>query len=168
MSFAITAVAVTAVTGVYGAVSSYQAGQAQADLAEQQAKLNAEMQRREAEEDAAAESDEVRRLREAQRRRRATIEAGYAKSGVLLEGTPAQLLVNQREADEYNVQATHYEGNERRKRMLWASDNGERLGEFESKSLRRQANADFISGMGDTVAKTAKGTNKIGADRGWW
>ena len=168
MSFAITAVTISAITGVYSAVSSAQAGKAQAALAEQEAELNAEMQRREAEEDAKAENDEVRRLREAQRRRRATIEAGYAKSGVLLEGTPAQLLVNQREADEYNVQATHYEGSERRKRMLWAADNGERLDKFEASSMRRKANAQFISGMGNTVAKTAKGTNKIGADRGWW
>lgn len=168
MSFAITATTIAAITGVYSAVSSYQAGRQQADLAEQQADVNAEMGRREAENDAAAESEQARQLRDAQRRRRATIEAGYAKSGVLLEGTPAQMLVNQREADEYNVQSTHYEGNERRKLMLWQADAGQQLGNFQAKSMRRQANAQFIAGIGSTAARTAAGGYTIGKDRAWF
>lgn len=151
MSFAITAVSLTAITGLYGAYSSYQAGQAQADLAEQQANLNADLARREAEAAAAAETEEMKRLRDAQRRRRATIEAGYAKSGVLLEGTPASLLVNQREADEFNVQASQWEGNERRKTMLWQAQAGQKLGQFEAKTMRRAANTSFIAGIGNTA-----------------
>lgn len=152
MSFAITAVSLTAITGLYGAYSQYQAGQAQADLAEKQANVNAEMARREAEAEAKAESQQTREMRDQQRRRRATIEAGYAKSGVLLEGTPAQMLVNQREADEFNVQARHQEGNERRKTMLWQASTGQQLGNFEAKSMRRAANNSFIAGIGSTPA----------------
>lgn len=152
MSFAITAVAVSAATGLYSAYSSYQAGQAQADIAEKQANVNAEMARREAEADAKAESQEAREMRDQQRRRRATIEAGYATSGVLLEGTPAQMLTRQRETDEYNVQARHQEGNERRKTMLWQASTGQQLGQFEAKSMRRAANNSFIAGIGNTAS----------------
>lgn len=141
----------SAATGLYGAYSQYQAGQAQADMAKKQADVNAEMARREAEADAKAESQEAREMRDQQRRRRAQIEAGYAASGVLLEGTPAQMLTRQREADEFNVQARHQEGNERRKTMLWQASTGQQLGRFEAKSMRRAANTSFIAGIGNTA-----------------
>jgi len=148
------AAAFTAATGLFGAVSSYRAGQQQADLAEQQAEINAEMARREAEADAREESEEMRRLRDQQRRRRAQIEAAYAKSGVLLEGTPAEMLTRQRETDEFNVQSRHYEGNERRKTMLWSADQGKRMGGAQASAMRRRANSSFISGIGNTAASS--------------
>lgn len=141
----------SAATGVYGAYSQYQAGQAQADLAEKQANVNAEMARREAEADAKAESQEAKEMRDQQRRRRAAMEAAYATSGVLLEGTPAQMLTRQREADDFNVQARHQEGNERRKTMLWQASTNQQLGQFEAKSTRRAANNSFIAGIGNTA-----------------
>lgn len=141
----------SAATGVYGAYSQYQAGQAQADLQEKQAEVNAEMARREVEADAKAESQEAREMRDQQRRRRAAMESAYATSGVLLEGTPAQMLTRQRETDEYNVQARHQEGNERRKTMLWQASTNQQLGKFQAKSTRRAANNSFIAGIGNTA-----------------
>ena len=144
----------SAATGVYGAYSQYQAGQAQADMARKQADVNAEMARREAEADAKAESQQAREMRDQQRRRRAAMEAAYATSGVLLEGTPAQMLTRQREADEFNVQARHQEGNERRKTMLWQASTGQQLGKFQAKATRRAANNSFIAGIGNTASGT--------------
>jgi hypothetical protein len=144
----------SAASGLYGAYSQYQAGQAQADLQEKQAEVNAEMARREAEADAKAESREMREVRDAQKRRRAAMEAAYATSGVLLEGTPAQMLTRQRETDEFNVQSRHQEGNERRKTMLWQADTGQMLGKFQAKSTRRAANNSFIAGIGNTATSS--------------
>ena len=168
MSFAITAVALTAATGIYTAISMKSAADDQADLAEHQSKVNSEALRREAEDDSRADSQQAQQLRDAQRRRRATIEAGYAKSGVILEGTPADMLVNQREADEQNVKTMEWEGNERRKRMMWQADTNQRLGSFEAGSIRRQGNAQFISGIGKTGTRVAGGIYQVGKTKKWW
>lgn len=133
--------------GIWDSYQQKEATEAQADMLEQETKANAELARREAEEDARAESDEVRRAREEQRRRRASIESAYASSGVLLEGTAADILTRQRKVDELNVQKTHRGGNERRKVMLWNADFQEESGIYQAKSLRRKANTQFISGV---------------------
>lgn len=133
--------------GIWNAYQQKEATEAHADVVEQETKANAELARREAEEDARAETDEIRRAREQQRRRRSSIESAYASSGVLLEGTAADILTRQREVDELNVQKTHRGGNERRKVMLWNADFQEDSGMYQAKSLRRKANTQFISGV---------------------
>lgn len=155
--FGLALLAFSAVTGIYGAYSSYQAGQAQADSLEAQAKTNAELARRQAEEEAKAESQEVREMREQQRRRRATIEAAYATSGVLLEGSASDILVRQREADEYNVQARHQEGGIRRRNMLWQGEMGLATGMNQARAARRAGTASLISGLGNTATNTYTG-----------
>lgn len=68
----------------------------QKQVAENQAK-QVEMNR------ARAEANE----RDAKRRRLATMESGYAASGVLLEGSPTDFILEQAEVEEYNIaQAT--------------------------------------------------------------
>jgi len=133
--------------GLWDSYQQKEAMEDQADIIEDESKVNAELARREAEEDAKAESDQVRRAREEQRRRRAAIESSYATSGVLLEGTAADMLTRQRKKDELNVQKTHREGHERRKVMLWNADFQEKSGLYQAKSLKRRANTNFISGV---------------------
>jgi hypothetical protein len=145
------AVAFSAGIGMWNQYQQYEAGNDQADLAEQQSKVDAELARREAEEDSNAESDEVRRAREEQRRRRASIESAYASSGVVLEGTAADMLTRQRKKDELNIQKTHRGGNERRKVMLWNADFNQKSGLYQAKSLRRKATTQFISGVTNTA-----------------
>ena len=72
-----------------------------------QDKLNAEAQMQR---DSTAESEIAKKERADNRRRRAMIEASYAKSGVLLDGSAADVLTKQREVDEVNVQNIHVEG----------------------------------------------------------
>ena len=133
--------------GLWNAYQQKEATEEQAETLERESKVNAELARRQVEEDARAESDEVRRAREEQRRRRAAIESTYASSGVLLEGSAAEMLTRQREVDELNIQKTHRGGNERRKTMLWNTDFQEKSGMYQAKSLRRKANTQFISGV---------------------
>jgi hypothetical protein len=144
-------IALSVAFGLFNTASQYMAAQGQADIAEQQARLDAEAAKREAELDAKAETDEVMKMREEQRRRRASIEAGYAKSGVLMDGTPAEMLVKQREVDEYNVQKTHHQGNERRKLMDWKADADYQTGMAKADAYKTQANTALVSGLGSTA-----------------
>lgn len=149
------ALAVSSGFGLWNVAQQYQAGQQQAALADQQAEFNAKAARLEAEDDARAENDQMRQTRDQQRRRRSTIEAMYAKSGVLLEGSAANILASQRETDEANIQTGHYAGNERRKRFLWQSQNSYAQGKFQAKSMLRANRFNAIAGVVDTGTQAA-------------
>jgi hypothetical protein len=150
-----------AASGVAGSFMQYRAGQAQADLAEDQAEVNAEMARREAEDQAREESEQARSMREQQRRRRDAMEAAYASSGVLLEGTPAAMLTRQRETDEYNVQQMHRSMGEQRKLMLWDADTGLQMGRARARGMRKSANIGLVTGLANT------GANAYGNFKTW-
>lgn len=140
--------------GVFSAHQQMQAASAQAKAMNKQAEIDAEMARRQAEEDARAESAQVDSMRDDQRRRRAAIEAAYAKSGVLLEGTPASMLENQRVIDETNVREVHRAGGERRNLMEWQARTGQQMAGFQSSAVRREGVTSFISGIADTGINT--------------
>ena len=146
--------AFSAVTGIYSSYVQRQASRQQAALAQQQADMNRQAARLEAEDDAREENQKMSQMRDQQRRRRAAIESAYAKSGVLLEGTPAQLLENQRGADEYNTQQLHWSGNERRKRKAWHADGQHAFGMAKAKAYKRAGNNQFIAGIGQSVASS--------------
>lgn len=154
VSLAFLPVLAMAAFGLFSAVQQRQAASAQAKAIEQQAQLDAEMARRQAEEDARAESAQVDSMRDDQRRRRAAIEAAYAKSGVLLEGTPASMLENQRVIDETNIREVHRAGGERRNLMEWQARTGQQMASFQSSAVRRKAVTSFISGIADTGINT--------------
>lgn len=140
--------------GLYSGIQQKQAADAQAKAIQQQAQLDAEMARRQAEADAQAESAQVDAMRDDQRRRRAAIEAGYAKAGVLLEGTPASLLENQAVIDETNVREVHRAGNERRNLIQWQSGAQGQMANFQASVVKRQGVTSFISGIADTGINT--------------
>lgn len=142
----------TAAFGLFGAYNQYRTGQEQADAIEAQNEMNAQVAREEVEQASRAESKRMEALRDQQRRRRAAIEVAYAKSGVLLEGTPASVLTRQREVDEYNVQQLHHDGNERRKLSIWAADNAAIAGQAQANAYRNQGKTALIAGVGNTAA----------------
>lgn len=157
MTFMATAVAVTAVTGLYGAYSSYQAGQAAADNIETQAeqdRLNAQAQM---ERDSAAESRVVSKERAENRRRRAAIEASYAKSGVLLEGSAADVLTEQRKVDETNVQNIHIQGGNQRALNQAQAEGNYRSSLYAAGATRSATTANLFSNILNT------GTSALGA-----
>ena len=122
MSFVVTAVTTTAVTGLYGAYSSYQAREVQADAIEDKAEQDRKLAEAQLERDAAAESEVAKKERADARRRRDLIEASYAKSGVLLDGSAADVLTKQREVDETNIQNIHVQGGNQRALDRYAAD----------------------------------------------
>ena len=114
MSFMATAVAVTAATGIYSAYSGYQASGVQADNIKAQAQQDRLDMQAQMKMDSAEESRVASAERKENRRLRAIQEGAYAKSGVLMEGSAADVLTKQREVDEANVQNIHIgRGNQR-------------------------------------------------------
>lgn len=72
----------------------------QASFAREVAEINAETLRREAEARRIARTTQENAERDVARRRLAAMEAGYAKAGVLLEGTPSLLVETQAGMEE--------------------------------------------------------------------
>lgn len=156
-----TAVAVTAATGIYSAYSGYQAAGVQADNIEAQAKqdkLDAEAQM---EMDSRAEASEASALRAKNRRLRAIQEAAFAKSGVLMEGSAADVMTKQRETDEVNVQNFHTDRSNQR-----AQDRHKVARDYQSSmyladATKSAAKTNLVTNILSTAASTAMGIAKI-------
>ncbi len=157
MSFVVTAVATTAVTGLYGAYSSYQASQAQADAIEDKAEQDRKLAEAQLERDAAAESEVAKKERADARRRRDLIEASYAKSGVLLDGSAADVLTKQREVDETNIQNIHVQGGNQRALDRYAADENLKSSLYAADATRSAGKTSLVSNILST------GTSAMGA-----
>jgi hypothetical protein len=88
------------------------------------------------------------------------MESGYAKAGVLLDGTPANFLEEQATVDEIDVQrgnqaseqrAMGYEVNS--KSLLGAADWSRSVGESESSAYKTAATSSLIGGLGKAAIK---------------
>jgi len=113
--------------------------------------------------EAAANRDEQERMereserredRDQNKRRRANQEAMYAKSGVLLDGTPSSYLTKQAETDELNVQRADQVSKAERTNILYqgALQKAEHLNNansyrFAAKSTRHAAKGALIGGL---------------------
>jgi hypothetical protein len=157
--------AIVAVVGSgYSAYTQSEASKQQEKIADSQAeqeRLNSER----AAQEKANESEQERLNRQAQAkeerssnlRRRAIIEGSYAKSGVLMDGTPGEFLAQQAETDELNIQRGDQQS---RARSLGLKISGEALkseGLFNSNVMKSQADAY------GTQAKTSLIGGAIGA-----
>jgi len=97
----------SAASAGYQAYSGYQQGEYQKDMADYQeavAERNATLAAQQAETEQQEQAQRDRQARRAQRQRMARIEGMYAKSGVLLEGSPSELMIRQATVDEFNLQ----------------------------------------------------------------
>ncbi len=145
-------------TGIMAGATALSAGmtymgqQQQADAMAAQAELDQQQARLEADEDAKAEQSRVKAMRDEQRRNRAAIEAGYAASGVVLEGSAGDILTKQAEIDELNVQREHSEGNRRRQLMEWGSGEQAKMDRYAAKSRSRAAGMSLVAGLGQSAA----------------
>jgi hypothetical protein len=86
-----------------GTAMSYQAQKAAGQQAQYNADHAAKVEEMQAEEEKARRSAQERQERKQARMRRASIEADFAKRGLLMTGTPVYLLEEQAKADEMNI-----------------------------------------------------------------
>ena len=135
----------------YGAYSQYQSSSSMAKQAKSNADYNAKVAANEAEQERlnrAAKADEEAKQ---SKRRRANIEAMYAKSGVLLTGTPADALIDQAETDELNIQEGNRASQSRQKSLLSQSNIIEMQGADRASAYRTQATSAVIQGVGSGI-----------------
>jgi 2,3-bisphosphoglycerate-independent phosphoglycerate mutase len=166
--FGLSALLISAAFGLFSAYSGYQSQQAEIEAAKAQSELDQQAARMEAEEDAKAEQDRVASMRDEQKRRRAAIEAAYAGSGVVLEGSAADILTRQREADELNVQKEHAGGNRRRELMKWGSGQQAKLDKFANRQRSRAAGMQLVSGIGATGMNAYTMTQQDNFTKSWF
>lgn len=153
MSFMVTAVAVTAATGIYGAYQTNAAGKATAKGIEAQAKVDRDAAAMQMELDSAEEGRVASAERKENRRLRAMQEAAYAGSGVLMEGSAADVLVKQRTVQEANVQNIHVSGGNQRAQDRWKAEGDFKSSMYLAKSTKYAAKQS----AGMQLLKTAAG-----------
>ena len=153
MSFMVSAIAVTAATGIYGAYQTNEQGKATAKGIEAQAKADRDAAERQMQLDSAEESQVASAQRKENRRLRAMQEAAYANSGVLMEGSAADVLVKQREVQEANVQNVFVSGGNQRAQDKWKSDEDYKSSLYLAKSTKYAAKQS----AGMQLLKTAAG-----------
>ena len=157
MSFMATAVAVTAAVGVYGAYQTNEQGKATAKGIEAQAKVDRDAAAMQMELDAAEESQVASAERKENRRLRAMQEAAYAGSGVLMEGSAADVLVRQRTVQEANVQNIHVAGGNQRAQDRYKANEDYKSSIYLAKSTKYAAKQSATMQLVKTVAGAGVG-----------
>ena len=157
MSFMATAVAVTAAVGVYGAYQTNEQGKATAKGIEAQAKVDRDAAAMQMELDAAEESQVASAERKENRRLRAMQEAAYAGSGVLMEGSAADVLVKQRTVQEANVQNIHVAGGNQRAQDRYKANEDYKSSIYLAKSTKYAAKQSATMQLVKTVAGAGVG-----------
>lgn len=90
---------------------------------------------------------ERREQKSKDKRRRSLIEASYAKSGVLLDGTPSEYLAEQAGTDELNVQRQDQVSKQKRMNYLYE-------GAVQSNEYKNQASAYKSDARGTLISGT--------------
>ena len=135
------------VLGTIGATAmSYQAQTESAKQSQYNSEYEAKREEMMAEEEKARREAQERLERRQTRARRASIEAGFAKSGLLMTGTPTYLLEEQAKSDEMNISEATRVSNTGFMRSMEKAALIRQQGKFESESLKYGATTSLISG----------------------
>jgi len=134
---------------------SYNAQRQAGKQADYNADHAAKVEEMKAEEERARRAAQERQERKQTRMRRASIEAKFAASGLLMTGTPAYMLEEQAKADEMNI----LEGNRISDTGFMRSMERAKLirqqGSFDKQSANYGATTSLISGLGSAALQTA-------------
>lgn len=151
----------TAVAGLFGTYAQYQAGKAAAKQAEYDSEYEAELRENQAEQERLNRAETERQERRMTARRRASQRASYAKSGVLLEGTPLTLLSEQAGIDEKNIMQGNLESRQKQANLIAGGQAALTSGKNRSRALKSQASTSLLTGLGKTAVSTYQTYN-------WW
>lgn len=145
-------------TLLLGGLSMYSNYQQQSQIAKVQ-KQQAELDRQARMEQERIESQQLERenlaLMEDQKRLRASQEAAYARSGVLLEGSPTQVLTEQRETDTFNIAERNRFFNEQSRIDRTFAQNQYEQDLFGSRITKRGAKSGLFGDVIGTFASAA-------------
>jgi len=161
MSFMVSAIAVSAATGIYGAYQTNEQGKATAKGIEAQAKVDRDAAERQMQLDSQEEARVASAERKENRRLRAMQEAAYAGSGVLMEGSAADVLVKQREVQEANVQNIHVSRGNQRAEDRWKASEDYKSSIYLAKSTKYAAKQSAGIQLLQTAASTGMSFAKL-------
>ena len=140
-------------------VSSVMSARSQRTAAKQagyNADHDAKVEKMAAEEAQQKRSSEEREERKQSRMRRASIEAGFAKSGLMMTGTPTYVLEEQAKVDEMNtLEGNRVADNTGFMRSMERASIIRQQGKFKSDTLKAGATTTLIQGLGSAATKTA-------------
>lgn len=150
-----------AVVAAGGMFMQYQASQDQAKQVEYDAEYEAELSENQAEQEKLNRAAKEKGDRSQMARRRAAQRASYAKSGVLLEGTPLTMLAEQAGTDEQNIQQGNLESRQRQTNLKSGGQAALQSGKNRAGAYRYAGNANLLTGIGKAGLSTYESYN-------WW
>lgn len=162
IDLAIWAFLLSAASAAYGGVSAYRSNKAAAKQAEYNAEYDAKLAANEAEQESMNRAAAEREERAASRRRRALMEGRYAKSGLLLTGTPTDWLSEQAATDEYNAQEGNRVSTQRQTGLLAQADLSRTMGAQQASAFRTAGTTALIQGLGSAASSVAGYSMRFG------
>ena len=145
----------------YGVYSQMEAQSTAAKQAEYDAEYQAEVAENNAEQEKLNRAEKEKSERSETARRRAAQRASYAKSGVLLEGTPLTMLSEQAGVDEQNIQQGNLESRQKQTSLRHGGQAALQSGKNKSSAYKSAAKTNLMAGIGKTAASGIKTYN-------WW
>ena len=143
------------VATVASTAMSYQAQTQAAKQASYNAEYEAKRNEMAANEEKARRAAQERLERRQTLSRRASIEAGFAKSGLLMTGTPTYLLEEQAKSDEMNIGEANRVSKTGFMRAMENAAFIRQQGEFQKDSLNYGATTSLIAGAGSIAMQGA-------------
>jgi len=157
----VSAIAISAATGIYGAYQTNEQGKATAKGIEAQAKADRDAAQLQMEMDSAEESRVASAERDKRRRLRAIQEAAYAGSGVLMSGSASDVLVKQRAVDEVNIQNIHVSAANQRAQDRYKANEDFKSSMYLAKSTKYAAKQSATMQLVQTAASTGMSWAKL-------
>jgi hypothetical protein len=150
---------------VAGLFMQKEAADAQAKQAEYDSEHEAEIAENQAQQEKLNRAEKEKSERSQSARRRAAQRASYAKSGVLLEGTPLTMLSEQAGVDELNIQQGNLESRQRQSNLKYGAQSALQSGKNRSSAMRSAAKTSLLTGLGKAGASGASGAAN---SKNWW
>jgi hypothetical protein len=158
MGFMIASLIITMASAAASAKAQYDAGKQQ----QKNAEYNAAIKEDQADEEQAVRAIESIEERNQSRRRLSSMEARYAKSGVLMAGTPELFMQSQAESDEFNILTRDRASSIRTSNFRTEADMLTAQGEGAYKAGKTGAFTSLLSGAASAASTGYNYQSKVG------
>lgn len=153
--FGLSFMIISLITTLASTAMSMSASREQAKQAEYNAEYDADVAEKAAAEEKSARAAKEVSERKQSRRRLASMEAKYAKSGLLMTGTPTLMVTEQAKTDELNILQRNRFSSIRAQRLQEGAGIRRAQGSFESGAYNIQGTSQLLSGVGSAASTGA-------------
>ena len=162
MIFTLIAAGLSIASTLYAGAQQKKSSEAAAKQATFNAEYDADLKAKQAEQERLNRNADETKERGMASRQRAIMEASYAKSGVLIDGTPSNYLYEQDLESETDIQQANLESNQKRKGLGISANNSLIEGQNKASAYRHQGRTALIGAGLQAGSKTAKTAGQ------WW